>query len=133
MKYLLDTNTCIRYLNGRSPNVREYLQNIPDSEIAISTITKAEMYTGSARSQTPERSRARQDAFFVRFDTLTFDDAAANQYGRIRAALEIAGTPIGPYDLQIAAIAAVHGLIVVTHNISEFRRVPNLIVEDWEE
>lgn len=132
MKYLLDTNTCIRYINGRAPQVREHMRTILDAEIAISTVTKGEMYAGSARSQTPDRSRALQDAFFIRFLSLSFDEAAADAFGRIRAALESAGTPIGPYDMQIAAIAQVNALIVVTHNVKEFGRVPGLTIEDWE-
>ena len=132
MKYLLDTNTCIRYINGRAPQIRVHMQTISDSDIVISTITKGEMYAGSGRSQTPERSRVKQDAFFIRFASLPFDDAAASEFGRIRAALELAGTPIGPYDMQIAAIALVHGLIIVTHNTTEFGRIAGLQIEDWE-
>jgi len=132
MKYLLDTNTCIRYINGRAPQIREHMRRIADTDIAISTITRGEMYAGSARSDTPQRSRAKQDAFFIRFASLLFDEAAADQFGRIRAALETAGTPIGPYDMQIAAIAVVHGLIVVTHNTREFGRTAGLKLEDWE-
>ena len=132
MKYLLDTNTCIRYINGRNPQIREHMRSIQDSDIAISTVTKSEMYAGSAKSQYPLRSRAMQDAFFIRFESLPFDEPSADAFGRIRAALEIAGTPIGPYDMQIAAIAQVHGLIVVTHNLREFSRVKGLLVEDWE-
>src|SRR5258708_1061477 len=98
MKYLLDTNTCIRYINGRAPRIREHMRAVPDTDIAISTITRAEMYAGSARSQTPQRSRAVQDAFFIRFASLSFDEAAADRFGHIRAALYAAGTPIGPYD-----------------------------------
>jgi len=66
------------------------------------------------------------------YTTLPFDDAAAQVFGRIRATLETAGTPIGPYDLQIAEIALVNGLIVITHNVREFGRVPGLRIEDWE-
>lgn len=132
MKYLLDTNTCIRFINGRAPQIREHMRTILDSDIVISTVTMGEMYAGSAKSQTPEQSRALQDAFFIRFASLPFDEAAADAFGHIRAALENAGTPIGPYDLQIAAIAQIHGLIVVTHNVREFGRVLGLTVEDWE-
>lgn len=132
MKYLLDTNTCIRYINGRNPQIREHMRSIQDSDIAISTVTKGEMYAGSAKRQNPPRSRAMQDAFFIRFESLPFDEPSADAFGRIRAALEIAGTPIGPYDMQIAAIAQVHELIVVTHNLREFSRVKGLLVEDWE-
>lgn len=132
MKYLLDTNTCIRYINGRAPKIRERMAQVADTDIAISTITKAEMYAGAAKSQTPERSRIKQDAFFVRFVSLSFNDATADEFGHIRAALELAGTPIGPYDMQIAATARVYDLIVVTHNVSEFGRIADLKIEDWE-
>jgi tRNA(fMet)-specific endonuclease VapC len=132
MRYLLDTNTCIRYLNGRAPSIRQKMLTVNDIDIAVSTITKGEMFAGAARSQVPRRSRARQDEFLVRFASLPFDDAAANEFGRIRAALEAAGTPIGPYDMQIAAIALVHNLTVVTHNVREFGRIEGLQIEDWE-
>ncbi|MBZ0278790.1 MAG: type II toxin-antitoxin system VapC family toxin [Anaerolineae bacterium] len=132
MKYLLDTNTCIRYINGRAPQIRDHMRSIADADIAISTVTQGEMYAGSVKSQTPQHSRAKQDAFFIRFAKLAFDEAAANEFGRIRAYLEQAGTPIGPYDMQIAAIAVVHDLVIVTHNTREFGRVPGLKVEDWE-
>jgi tRNA(fMet)-specific endonuclease VapC len=132
MKYLLDTNTCIRYINGRAPNVREKIRSIADSDIAVSTVTMAEMFTGSAKSQDPQRSRAKQDAFFIRFAHFAFDESAADEFGRIRAYLENAGTPIGPYDMQIASIAIAHKLILVTHNIKEFSRISELTIEDWE-
>jgi tRNA(fMet)-specific endonuclease VapC len=132
MKYLLDTNTCIRFLNGRAPQIRVRIATLADTDIAVSAITKGEMYAGAAKSQTPQRSRARQDGFFVRFVSLPYDDAASDAFGRIRAHLETAGTPIGPYDMQIAAIAVVHNLIVVTHNTKEFGRIPWLTLEDWE-
>ena len=64
MKYLLDTNTCIRYINGRAPNIRQKMLAVQDTDIAVCSVTKAEMYTGSRRSQFPQRSRAKQDAFF---------------------------------------------------------------------
>ena len=132
MRYLFDTNTCIRYLNGRAPAIREKALAVTDTDIVISAITKGEMFAGAARSQMPQQTRSRQEAFFVRFVSLPFDDAAANEFGRIRAALEAAGTPIGPYDMQIAAIALVHNLIVVTHNTREFGRIAGLQIEDWE-
>lgn len=108
------------------------MRTVQDTDIVISSVTKAEMFTGSAKSQTPQRSRAKQDAFFIRFKSLSFDDAAADEFGRIRAYLEKAGTPIGPYDMQIAAIAVAHDLIVITHNTREFGRIPWLKIEDWE-
>jgi len=64
--------------------------------------------------------------------SLPFDDSAAEEYGKLRAHLATVGTPIGPNDLMIAAIALAHRLIVVTHNTVEFSRVPGLLVEDWQ-
>jgi tRNA(fMet)-specific endonuclease VapC len=72
------------------------------------------------------------DIFTVRKIRVRSDDAAAKEYSRIRAYLENQGAPIGAYDMQIAAIAVVHGLILVTHNTKEFGRIPWLKIEDWE-
>ncbi len=132
MKYLLDTNTCIRFINGRSPSIRAKMLTIDDVEIAISTIVQAEMYAGSAKSQTLRRSREIQEEFFQRFVTISFDTPSARIYGDIRGHLEAQGTPIGGNDLLIAATALAHSLILITHNTREFRRVPGLKLEDWE-
>lgn len=132
MRYLLDTNACISYINGRAPSLREMFHSKAFSEIVVSSITKAEMYFGSQKSQSPERSRAEQDIFLQNIDSLPFDDDAAEEYGSIRAYLERRGTPIGPHDMLIAAIARARGLVVVTHNAREFKRIPGLNVEDWE-
>lgn len=132
MKYSLDTNACIRYINGRSPAIRQKLPTVPAREIVVCSVVRGELAFGAAKSQTPEASTVRQVRFLRPYATLPYDDAAAKEYGRIRAYLEKAGTPIGPYDMQIAAIAVVHGLIVVTHNIGEFGRIPWLKIEDWE-
>ncbi len=103
--YSLDTNTCIRAINGRSPQVRVRLLRIPAAEIIVCSIVRNELFYGSARSQTPQRSREKQAWFLDPFGTQAFDDAAAERYGTLRAMLERAGTPIGPLDMQIAAIA----------------------------
>jgi tRNA(fMet)-specific endonuclease VapC len=132
MKYLLDTNTCIRFLNGRAPNIRIRMRAISDEDIAISTLTMGEMLYGSAKSQTPEISRAKQERFFEQFTQLPFDAYAARAYGPIRAILEKRGTPIGQIDTLIAAIAISQQLILVTHNLREFTRVEGLRIEDWE-
>jgi tRNA(fMet)-specific endonuclease VapC len=133
MPYLLDTNTCIRFINGRSPSIRAKLLSVGDAEIVISTIVQAEMYAGSAKSQTPQRSREIQEQFFRRFVTIPFDTSAALHYGDIRAHLERQGTPIGGNDLLIAATAIAHDLVLVSHNTREFGRVQGLKLEDWEE
>jgi tRNA(fMet)-specific endonuclease VapC len=103
----------------------------PD-DIVVCSVTRAELFFGAVKSQTPEKTPAQQDEFLEPLATLPFDDAAAEHYGRIRGQLEKAGTPIGPNDLLIASIAIAHDLIVVTHNTREFRRVTSLRIEDWE-
>ena len=132
MTYLLDTNTCIRYLNGRAPNVLRRLQALPPNEVRVCAVVKAEMYFGAMKSANPISTLAQQRAFLDAFVSLPFDDAAAEAYGRLRAELARRGTPIGPNDLMIAAIALAHDLTLVTHNTSEFGRVPDLRLEDWE-
>jgi tRNA(fMet)-specific endonuclease VapC len=132
MTYLLDTNTCIRFINGRAPNIRTHLIAVGDQAVMMSSIVKAEMYAGSAKSQTPQRSRAIQEQFFRRFVTLPFDSATARTYGDIRAYLEQQGMPIGGDDMLIAATALTHNLILVTHNTREFQRIPGLMLDDWE-
>ncbi|MGB7337959.1 MAG: type II toxin-antitoxin system VapC family toxin [Phototrophicaceae bacterium] len=132
MKYSLDTNTCIRFINGRSQAIRQKLPTIPAKDIVVCSVVRGELAYGASKSQTPERSAEKQARFLRPYATLPYDDLAAQAYGEIRAVLEKAGTPIGPYDLQIAAIALVHNLILVTHNTREFARVPDLMIEDWE-
>ncbi len=94
--------------------------------------TDFELIYGILRSAKPAANRAKMDAFIKPLDSLPFNDTAAEVHARIRVHLESLGTPIGPYDLQIASIALVHQLTVVTHNVAEFGRVPGLTVEDWE-
>ena len=132
MKYLLDTNLCIIYLKGRNLNLKQKLESVAIQEIAVCSIVKAELCFGAMKSSNPERNFALQQAFLEQFVSLPFDDLAATTFGVIRSQLEIKGTPIGAYDLQIAAIALANNLILVTHNTQEFRRVEGLQVEDWE-
>ena len=132
MKYLLDTNVCIRYINGRSPSLRSKLATMLRQDIVVSSITKAEMFYGSAKSQIPDQSRKKQIEFLETVHSVPFDDAAATEYGSLRVALETRGTPIGGNDMLIAAIALANNLILVTHDTAEFGRVPDLKIEDWE-
>lgn len=141
MRYLLDTNVCVVYLNGRSSSVRDRLLATPTEEIAVCSVVKAELFYGAFRSNNPKRTLERQQAFLSRFVSLPFQDEAALLAGEIRAKLASAGTPIGSYDLQIAAfpqgvrrtIALANNLTLVTHNIREFERVNELQIVDWEE
>lgn len=132
MKYLLDTNVCIRYISGRSPNVLQKMRSTPADSIVVCSVVKAELFYGAMKSQRPQQTLAGHLQFFSQFQSLAFDDAAAMIFGDIRADLARKGTPIGPYDLQIAAIALANNLTLVTHNTDEFSRVLNLQLIDWE-
>lgn len=132
LKYLLDTNACIRYISGRSVPLRDKMIATPVVEIAVCSIVKAEMFYGSMKSQKPIESLKEQNKFLRRFDSLPFDDDAALIFGEIRAELAKKGTPIGSYDMQIAAIAVANDLTLVTHNTNEFSRISRLQIEDWE-
>ena len=130
MKYLLDTDTLI-YVFKRTGNCLARLSAQNDSDITISTINLFELEYGMGKSS----SRIKMDSYVLslckRYAVLEFDRAASLQAGAIRALLHTRGTPIGPYDVQIAGIALSHNLIVVTRNTREFERVPGLRVENW--
>jgi tRNA(fMet)-specific endonuclease VapC len=130
--YLIDSNVCVIYLNGKSPLLQQRLNSTPVDEIIVCSIVKGELFYGSRRSNNPAKSLQIQQDFLAQFISLPFDDVAAVVYGRVRAELAKAGTPIGPNDLQIAAIAIAHDLTLVTHNTREFSRVDGLKLEDWE-
>lgn len=133
MKYLLDTNTCIRVLNasGAATLVERWKAARP-SQIRLCSVVKAELLFGAEKSAKRELVHQKLQVFFSRFKSMPFDDAAAQTYGVIRAALEQEGRLIGPNDMLIAAIALANGLTVVTHNTAELGRVPGLLLEDWE-
>jgi tRNA(fMet)-specific endonuclease VapC len=132
MRYLLDTNVCVMYLNGRSISVRDRLRSNSTEEMAVCSVVKAELFYGAMRSNNPAQTLERQREFLERFTSLPFGDEAAIVCGQIWARLASAGTPIGAYDLQIAAIALANNLTLVTHNTREFGRVDGLQIEDWK-
>jgi tRNA(fMet)-specific endonuclease VapC len=130
--FLLDSDTCIRFLNGRSPSIEQRLAATTPSSVKLCSIVKAELLYGAARSINPFAVRAKLELFFAPYASFPFDDSAAVEYGHIRGELARAGTPIGPNDLMIAAIALNRRLTLVTHNTREFSRVAGLLMEDWE-
>ena len=131
MTYLLDTNTCIYIINKKPSAVIKRIQTKQPEEIAISTITQAELEYGVARSRYPDRNRVALLEFLFPFFLLDFDQMAASQYGLIRSFLESKGKPIGPMDILLAAQAKSRDLILVTNNEKEFRRVEGLRIENW--
>lgn len=132
MIYLLDTNTCIRALRAPQAEVALRLQAVAASDVALSSVTVFELYQGAYRSAQRERNLTQVERFVQQFVTLSFDTAAATVAGQVSADLQARGTPIGPYDLLIAATALANHLTLVTHNTREFSRVMGLRVEDWE-
>ena len=131
-KYLLDTNVCINYLNYPNSLIWRKIQSISAFEIVICSVVKAELFYGSKKSKNPTLNLAKQMKFLNQFQSLSFDDESALIFGEIRSELAAKGTPIGPYDLQIAAIAMANDLTLITHNTKEFSRIGNLKIEDWE-
>ena len=129
--YLLDTNICIYAITKRNPKVISAFKSCPIGEISLSTITIAELEYGASKSAHRDRNRLMMIGFASPFRILQFDDKDAEMFGILRAHLERAGTPIGPYDLQIAAQALARNCILVTNNVRDFERIPGLKVENW--
>jgi tRNA(fMet)-specific endonuclease VapC len=131
MTYLLDTNTCIYIIKKRLASVLKRIRATPPQDVAISTITIAELEYGVSRSKFPEQNRAALTEFLVPFTILEFDYTAATFYGIIRSRLDKMGKPIGSMDLLLASQARSRNLTVVTNNESEFKRVEGLEIENW--
>ncbi|MEM7534557.1 MAG: type II toxin-antitoxin system VapC family toxin [Chloroflexota bacterium] len=131
--YLLDTNICIAYLNNSNVNVVYQLKNISPNDVYLCQIVKAELMYGACKSKSTRQAEniARAERFFRQFKSLPFDNKSVATYGRIRANLNKIGKPIGPNDLIIASIAVAHDVTLVTHNIREFSRIPQLKYVDW--
>ncbi|MBY0527717.1 MAG: type II toxin-antitoxin system VapC family toxin [Gemmataceae bacterium] len=133
MTHLLDTNTCVDHLRyGAASLVSARLLTAATGSVGLCSIVVGELLFGARRSSQVAQNLARVQAFCNQFRSLPFDDPAAGEYSIIRAHLASLGTPIGPNDLFIAAIALAHGLTLVTHNTAEFSRVPGLTLEDWQ-
>lgn len=131
MKYLLDTCTVSDFVKGH-PNVLARVKATPPDLIAVSVLTRMEVDYGLALNAERARKLAPMlNAFFSTIATLPFDEADANAAAAVRAALKIMGQPIGAYDVLIAGAGLARGLVVVTSNVGEFRRVSGLQVEDW--
>lgn len=129
--YLLDTNICIYLINKKSEKLLKRIEMEDAYKIGISAITVAELEYGIAKSLYPEKNKTALIEFLSSFEIIPFNDIDAEVFGSIRDYLNKRGTPIGPYDLQIASQCLARELILVTNNIKEFERVPNLSIENW--
>jgi tRNA(fMet)-specific endonuclease VapC len=131
VRYLLDTNICIYLIKNRPYEVIEKFRQHAPKDVAVSSITVFELEYGVEKSQHPAKSKKALAKFLLPLNIIGFDENAASEAGKIRAALEKKGTPIGPFDLLIAGIARTMKLILVTNNTREFSRVETLRIENW--
>jgi len=134
LTYLLDTNVCIALINQRLPGLRRRFERARsgDSEILVSAVAAFELWYGVEKSTRPQANMKLVETFFAGpVGILPFDHEDARSAGRIRASLQTAGTPIGPYDVLIAGQAVRRNLTLVTANAREFGRIQGLAWEDW--
>lgn len=128
---LLDTNTCIYFLNKTSEKIIRRFQQLSPSQIKLPSITVAELYYGAEKSKARSKNRTRVKRFVSTFEIIPFDHKACATYAKVRCALEKSGTPIGPMDLLIASIGLAHTCVLVTNNVNEFAKVKGLKLENW--
>ncbi len=128
--FVLDTNTLIYFFKGTGKVSDKLLEKNP-SEIGLPSIVLYELETGIAKSPSPAKRRKQLDDFLSAVNLLPFAEKEAKAAADIRVELEKKGNPVGPLDILIAATAMGSGSILITHNTSEFSRVPGLRMEDW--
>ena len=133
MRYMLDTNICIYAIKHKPEQVFMRLQEHDPIDICISSVTYAELVHGVEKSKAIEKNRVALALLLANIEIMNFDSLAAESYGKIRADLEKAGTPIGPLEMMIAGHAMALGYTVVTNNTKEFERVKGLKLENWTE
>jgi len=133
MKWLPDTNVWISHFRGKDISLSERIEQTDPVDIGLSTIVIAELCFGAYRGKAEFRAHNLHliEEAKLQYREAPFDFRAADHYGQIRADLNAQGMPIGPNDLLIAATALANGLILVTHNTTEFGRVRGLSIEDW--
>ncbi|MEO8123226.1 MAG: PIN domain-containing protein [Burkholderiales bacterium] len=130
MRYMLDTDICIYVINARPPAVLERFLAHEAEGLGISAVTAGELYFG-VRNSGSRRNLLALDRFLAPLEIAEYGAEAARSYGELRSALESKGTPIGPFDTQIAAHALALDLTLVSNNLREFKRVPKLRLENW--
>jgi tRNA(fMet)-specific endonuclease VapC len=131
MAWLLDTNAVIALVTRRSEALRLRVEAAEPGTLATSTVVAHELYVGAYRSQKIAFNLETLRLLFADLVVLDLDREDARTAGEIGAMLSRQGTPIGPHDVLIAGQAKARGLTLVTNNLSEFRRVPGLTLEDW--
>jgi len=130
--YLLDTNICIYIINKHPIAISKKIYTLNPQDIKVSSITVAELEYGASKSKRREQNRIALYNFLSPFEAIPFDTRDAEIYGIIRSELERGGTPIGPYDMRLAAQALARDLIFITNNTAEFNRIKKLKLENWK-
>ena len=133
MTYMLDTNICIYVMKNKPEKVLQRFREELDGGLCISSITLAELEYGMKHSSNPAKNEQALLRFLTPLSILPFGAADASEYGALRTYLQNKGTPIGPLDMLIAGHALTEGLTLVTNNVREFERVPDLRLENWAE
>ncbi len=131
MRYLLDTNICVYIAKRKPAGALARFERMRPGDVGMSIVTYLELVYGACKSQQVAANLARIEQLRGIVPVLPLDVGAARHYGEVRIELEKKGTPIGAYDLLIAAQARSLGLILVTSNVREFSRVAGLRVENW--
>jgi tRNA(fMet)-specific endonuclease VapC len=131
MNYFLDTNSCIYFLKGSYPQLKEKLISKKPDQIKIPSLVLGELLNGAEKSQQKEKNLELIQSFLFPFEIIGFHENEAKEYSTIRFDLERRGLVIGPNDLIIAAIVKSYNGILVTHNTREFSRIHQLSLEDW--
>ncbi len=130
-QFLLDTNICIYIRRQKPEEVLRRFHTLRQGEAALSVITFGELLYGAAESAQRDNALRRWEELAHLLPVLALPETAAESYGTIRAELERKGEMIGNNDLWIAAHAKAAGLVLVTNNEREFRRVRGLQVQNW--
>ncbi len=130
VKYLLDTDTCIYWLNGKT-TVRNKLLAVDFSEIAICEITVAELYFGAYNSSKIDKNLTSAETFIKSMIVFSFNNEILKKFGELKAHLRKSGTPVADFDLLIASVALTENLILVTNNTRHYDRISHLTIENW--
>jgi tRNA(fMet)-specific endonuclease VapC len=128
---MLDTNICIYIIKNKPQSVKEKFMMYDVGDLSLSSITVSELYYGAYKSQHIEKNLLALEHFLKPFNILEYDTKASVEYGKIRASLEKSGKVIGGLDMMIAAHARSLDMTLVTNNTKEFKRVDNLVLDNW--
>jgi tRNA(fMet)-specific endonuclease VapC len=129
MKYLLDTNICIHFFRGKF-NLNDTFKQVKLENCAISEITLAELMFGAENSSNPQKNRAIVEQFTSHVRILPIFNAITI-YAKEKVRLRKSGDMISDFDLLIGATAISNGLIMITENSKEFKRITAIQLENW--